>query len=465
MPPLILKTSHHGEWECTTCGEDYNTTNHQPWETADGRSLVCAGCIIQQFEKVLENDLAWPARFGGAALNISDFESILPTRLRLLLLLKVEEYANRVGDDTRLEAVRDQIRSVDYQLCPGCEKIISHRSGCNHMICPCMASFCFICDSEATFDTEHWGPGNCPSFGIPGAQEAESDEEDLDEEELVFHLPNSAAGLPDIPNDWASFRIDIWAWNVAMQISADDEFRRLMQMRLQADSWDPHPLEIAILAQVLRRPHPMHAVTDQQWETLARAEPDTITELLAHGPIYPENPPADRSQWTHRGLLLRPVGGVSNMSVPSGRLAAFMWMHDTIRDWDNHFVSDPRNSAIFQVGPGGDEETRRAVGQMMFFLEQRGTNARITFDRSSPSALIVRIGLPVPAVVNGNTIDAPEAYWRVLLLGDLWRVVVRLWRDDQLDVEDGFWDLFNAAGRAFEGQMEERRRLENAAVG
>jgi hypothetical protein len=153
------------------------------------------------------------------------------------------------------------------------------------------------------------------------------------------------------------------------------------------------------------------------------------------------------------------------MSVPSGRLAAFMWMHDTIRDWDNHFVSDPRNSAIFQVGPGGDEETRRAVGQMMFFLEQRGTNARITFDRSSPSALIVRIGLPVPAVVNGNTIDAPEAYWRVLLLGDLWRVVVRLWRDDQLDVEDGFWDLFNAAGRAFEGQMEERRRLENAAVG
>jgi hypothetical protein len=95
MPPLTLKTSYRGEWECTTCSEDYDTTNEQSWETADGRSLVCAGCIIQQFEKALKNDLSWPARFGGARLNIGDFESILPANcaffcccLRLKSMLK-----------------------------------------------------------------------------------------------------------------------------------------------------------------------------------------------------------------------------------------------------------------------------------------------------------------------------------------------------------------------------------------
>jgi hypothetical protein len=125
MPPLTLKTSHHGEWECTTCGEEYNKTNDKPWETADGRSLVCAGCIIQQFEKALENDFSWPARFGAAALDISDFESMLPARLRLLLLLKVEQYANRRNDDSRMEAARDLTRGVDYQLCPCCGKIVT----------------------------------------------------------------------------------------------------------------------------------------------------------------------------------------------------------------------------------------------------------------------------------------------------------------------------------------------------
>jgi hypothetical protein len=204
MPPLTRKTSHRGEWECTTCSEDYNTTNDQSWEMVDGRSLVCAGCMIGQFEKAPENDLSWPARFGGAKLDISDFESILPARLRLLLLLKVDEYAERVNDDTRLDAVRDQTRGVDYQLCPGCGKIVTLQDGCNHMTCPCMASFCFVCGREAIGTSNHWLTGRCPRYGVPTTEQADYDPFPV-EANLDAHFADW--GMPDFAEAWARFRI------------------------------------------------------------------------------------------------------------------------------------------------------------------------------------------------------------------------------------------------------------------
>jgi hypothetical protein len=265
MPPLILKTSHHGEWECTTCGEDYNTTNEQPWETTEGAALVCAGCIIRQFEKALENDLSWPARFDGVRLDISDFESMLPARLRLLLLLKIEEYANRRNDDSRLEAVRDLNRGVDYQLCPSCGKIVTLQDGCNHMTCPCMASFCFICGREATGTSNHWLTSRCPRYGVPKTYEADYDP--FPTEANLAHAANWG-GMPDFVEFWARFRIDIWAWNVAMQESPDDDTRHMMQERLQAPLWQPNFLDAMTINRLLRRYHSIHAVTNTQWEAL-----------------------------------------------------------------------------------------------------------------------------------------------------------------------------------------------------
>jgi hypothetical protein len=49
--------------------------------------------------------------------------------------------------------------------------------------------------------------------------------------------------MPDFVEFWARFRIDIWAWNVAMQESPDDEVRRMVQERLQAPLWQPNFLD------------------------------------------------------------------------------------------------------------------------------------------------------------------------------------------------------------------------------
>jgi hypothetical protein len=56
------------------------------------------------------------------------------------------------------------------------------------------------------------------------------------------------------------------------------------------------------------------------------------------------------------------------MSLHSGRLEAFMWMHDTVHNWGNHSIDSPRSSAIFQLGPGGDEDTCVHVARMMMYL-------------------------------------------------------------------------------------------------
>jgi hypothetical protein len=143
----------------------------------DDRGSSSSMCRMHNptFEKALENDLSWPARFGGARLDISDFDSMLPARLRLLLLLKVEKYANRRDDDSRSEAVSDLTRGVDYQLCPGCGKIVTLQDGCHHMTCPCMASFCFIYGRHTAGTSSHWLTGRCPRYGVPKTYGADYD--------------------------------------------------------------------------------------------------------------------------------------------------------------------------------------------------------------------------------------------------------------------------------------------------
>jgi hypothetical protein len=97
--------------------------------------------------------------------------------------------------------------------------------------------------------------------------------------------------MPDFVEVWARFRIDIWAWNVAMQVSLDDEVRRMMQQRLQAPLWEPNLLERAMMARFLQHYHPTHTDTYRQWNLLVTDEIETIDDFLAVGPaIQPEGP-------------------------------------------------------------------------------------------------------------------------------------------------------------------------------
>ena len=82
MSPLQLNTTYSGSWDCITCTETYNTAQDQPWETSREGALVCAGCIKQQFEKAVQFDYNWSARFGSEALDVSDFKSSQSCPLR-----------------------------------------------------------------------------------------------------------------------------------------------------------------------------------------------------------------------------------------------------------------------------------------------------------------------------------------------------------------------------------------------
>jgi hypothetical protein len=107
------------------------------------------------------------------------------------------------------------------------------------------------------------------------------------------------------------------------------------------------------------------------------------------------------------------------MAVPSGRLAAFMWMHDTVRNWATHSINSPRSTTVFQVGPSSDENTRLHVARMMMYLSICGHGAshgRISFDQLNTSALIVTVNPPLPAPWGDTMINAPEAWWRKHLL-------------------------------------------------
>lgn len=116
MPLLQLNTTQNGPWECDTCCEDYNAKTDQPWETIDDGDLVCTTCIKQQFERALEFDYNWPARWGGEELMISDFESVFSPELVSQVREKAAEMA-AVDKDALLEAVKDLTRGKDYQIC------------------------------------------------------------------------------------------------------------------------------------------------------------------------------------------------------------------------------------------------------------------------------------------------------------------------------------------------------------
>ncbi|KAK3632959.1 hypothetical protein LTR56_016007 [Elasticomyces elasticus] len=68
----------------------------------------------------------------------------------------------------------------DWQPCPNepCNRPIQLGEACNHVICSyCKTSFCFVCGTQQSADSDHWYRGGCPRYNFPGESNAGYDGE------------------------------------------------------------------------------------------------------------------------------------------------------------------------------------------------------------------------------------------------------------------------------------------------
>jgi hypothetical protein len=413
MAPLQLNTVHQGDWECTTCVTPYNTAKDQPWETVREGAPVCAACIQAQFEKALQFDYEYPPRFGAEELRISDFQSILPAQLSAALMQKAQDLA-ALDQTPDMSIVEQRTRSQDYQLYPDCTKIIVLGSGCNHLVCRCcQASFCYICGDQAEGDSQHWAIGICPRYGPPGSDMFDRygpDDELTEEEEAAEERRHMI--------QWSAFYLDTWSWSVAMQSLDDDALgqdllrRTLMPGHARYALRRPHYRDILAL---LRQHSTMHAVSEREWQTLVngRVGGEQVRELLVDGP----QDEVRHHPFLDRGMLTQPVAGAFNMMAQNSRLAAFIWMWDTLRDWDNDIDTDsPQSSAVFDLGPGGDEDMRVRVGRLQGTLRSRRHIDRFEITPMQNAGLLVTIGRPRNIPAQDRIVTPPESFWRLELL-------------------------------------------------
>ena len=443
MPSLTQNFTHVGDWECVTCCEDYNTVNDSPWQTEDAGSLVCGGCIIHLFEQALENDYSWPPRFGPDVLHSQDFASHLPSELLDRVTRRVAQAEPRIKPEEVAEATKGLVRGKDYQICPGCSLVVALKESCNHIACVCplgMKGFCFICGQVAQHDDDHLRKGGYPRFGQPAAERA------------IFDPPNPIALAREAHNariqrelaqDLTIFHADSWTWNVAMQtLASDDDTRRLMVDLLRGTPsrlyWTPTLEEHSLVLKAMQAQNPLHRVPDDQWDLVVANSTNTIECFVAEGPRGARRD-ATRHPAVARGLLWVPVSGLFNMASQSGRVAAFMWMHDSIRSWENINYRSVKNVAVFDMGPATDDETRFAGANLMAFLFLFGKQhmqGRFSFELMAGNALLVELNPPPP--VNGRP-DAlySEAYWRQELLTNLWHRMA--YPDQQPVVGDEQW--------------------------
>jgi hypothetical protein len=370
MSTLKLNTSLLGEWECDTCCENYNTTADTPWQTEDA-ALVCAGCIIHTFELALENDYSWPPRFGADVLKTQDFASILPTELLDRATKKSTEGQPRVNPEEAARAVKGLIRGKDYHICPGCGHVVALGSSCNHIVCWCNCEFCFICGKVTRHDSDHFKKGGCPRFGQP--EKAIFD--NVDPVALAREAHNARL-QQDLANQMLVFHAESWTWNVAMQTLANGNHTRFVMVDLLRGSpqrlyWKPTADESALVRKVMRAFNPRHDVTNKLWDLIVADSASAIERFVAEGPKGSRRD-TTRHPAVIRGLLSQPVSGLFNMATQSGRVAAFMWMHDSVRAWKDIGYRSVANVAVFDMGPDTDDDTRHTSAMLMASLDMLG---------------------------------------------------------------------------------------------
>jgi len=143
--------------------------------------------------------------------------------------------------------------------------------------------------------------------------------------------------------------------------------------------WKPTADESALVRKAMRAFNPLHDVTTELWD-LIMADSDyasAIERFVAEGPRGSRRD-TTRHPAVTRGFLSQPVSGLFNMATQSGRVAAFMWMHDSVRAWKDIGFRSVANVAVFDMGPDTDDDTRHTGAMLMASLihARRAAHAR-----------------------------------------------------------------------------------------
>jgi hypothetical protein len=92
-------------------------------------------------------------------------------RSRSRVRLTPEKIAQLQWKKTAIEAlnastvngdVEGLVHGKEVQNCPKRHKVVHLDGGCNHISCPCTASFCFKCGLLAGEHSGHWNREGCP---------------------------------------------------------------------------------------------------------------------------------------------------------------------------------------------------------------------------------------------------------------------------------------------------------------
>jgi hypothetical protein len=430
-------------WECCVCYEDHTSNGRpltRPWAT-ENNEMVCEDCIRQVFLDALRHDICWPARWGAEILEIAQFLSIMPA-------IVVEIYYDREKlmegrHAIAREEIPQEIRGVDYQLCPWCTIAHGRENDCisNHGFCTCGASFCFVC-GNAAFDRlggfNHWSHGGCPQYGtVSSGNERFSDGEyDKNEPHLVplgrvygvFRYVNgNDEHFGEVYEEstklcWQTYnhRHDLFGRNG--QKYASLETRRAFaclkfNVAMQATQKVPHK------GVTLRR------LLDQNFGPITTAHRRAILDVMAgsnsqasvssRDPGRPGNSYRDfswcneelvddlislRSQISqepgqhypfallkrshHLGLLHAPIGEILPMHLPEYRMSAVQWLNLTVTNFKSD--DDPKNLAVFVFL----EPSSQPLQLLFSSLQQRDLVLPyhwVAFEKFTSQSLLVRV--------------------------------------------------------------------------
>ena len=362
---LRLASRNYAEWNCCVCVELKQHT--RPFLTRED-DLVCAGCIAAVFERALQHDADWPARWGSEELNPHDFASVVDQGFTFRYHRKSVALAKE-REELEPEPLEGQVLGRDYQVCPSCKVAVCLEDGCNHVICACGANFCFICGEVARDDgSRHWSIGGCPRYNAVGSgreeydrdsddmdissdddtssesssseessgessseeeEEEAAEEEEMKEEEedmASFGDTNEGEEMSDGNAQDALFRLQNASYdhNLAMQLSSEDIQGTLRQFQ-ESNRPTMSAEEREWIASILSI-HSYGHHDPQGWDQDTERRLQSHDELIEHVLAARSGPEGRYNQIFFSTdtikLLRRPIGGYFRMSDLTARVAA-----------------------------------------------------------------------------------------------------------------------------------------------
>lgn len=306
------------------------------------------------------------------------------------------------------QAVKGQVPGQDYQVCPGCNNVVTLKEGCNHITCNCGTPFCFICGNGTDNNSAHFQQGGCPRFGQPTSERAVFDQP------VPLGLVEGEGDLQareELRERYTIFDTT-WTWNVAVQAESDSETAEVLDDERYPVTWPDKTVH-----QSMQAWHPVHELDHAAWYNLVANYERSFDRFETNGP--------DRGQdlvhhpALRQSLLARPVGGVFNMATYAGRMAAFVWMFDSVRTWTHDTRDSLKNTAVFDMGPVDGSRNTGAKLMTFFCLDGESTlSERFSFVRMQKNGLLVTLNPPVEVPGREDALIS-EAYWRLELLTHL----------------------------------------------